>query len=388
MSLSSETRLEIRSALSLSSIFGLRMLAVFMLVPIFTAYTQTLQGATPLLMGVAMGIYGLTQAIFQIPLGTWSDKLGRKPIAMAGLLIFALGSLLGAFAHNITLMILARALQGVGAIGSTLMALLADLTSEKNRTKAMAAVGISIGLFSALAIGIGPLIASYFGLSGVFVTSTLLTGGSLLILCFLVPSSSVKNSTSLPKSFAELLQIALTNPTLLKLNLGIFLLHTIFTATFYACPLILKSLLPDTGSFYLLILGGSFILLFPLISYTEKNKKTSTAFSASVALLLISQVILTFFSTSLYFIAIALFLFFLGFNFLESILPSLVSKSATTSAKGTAMGIYSCSQFLGIFIGGLLAGSLFKWSGSQGIFIFTSVLSLLWLIITLKKSPT
>lgn len=381
---SSETRQEIQSTLSLSSIFGLRMLAVFMLVPIFTAYTQSLEGATPLLMGIAMGIYGLTQAIFQIPLGTWSDKLGRKPIAIVGLLIFAIGSLIGAFAHNITLMILARALQGVGAIGSTLMALLADLTSEKNRTKAMAAVGISMGLFSALAIGIGPIIASHFGLSGVFMTSTLLTGGSLLILCILVPSKPSTNATSLPKSFKELLQTALKTPQLLQLDLGIFLLHTIFTATFYACPLILKSLLPDTGTFYLLILGGSFLFLFPLISYSEKKQKTSLAFSASIALLVISQIILIFFSSSFYIIAAALFLFFIGFNFLESVLPSLVSKTATPATKGTAMGIYSCSQFLGIFIGGILAGSLFSFGGVQSIFVFTSILSFVWLVISKK----
>jgi predicted MFS family arabinose efflux permease len=385
---SPETRLEIQSTLSLSSIFGLRMLAVFMLIPIFTAYTQTLQGATPLLMGIAMGIYGLTQAIFQIPLGTWSDKFGRKPIAIIGLLIFALGSLMGAFAHSITIMILARALQGVGAIGSTLMALLADLTSEKNRTKAMAAVGISMGLFSALAIGVGPLIASHFGLSGVFFTSTLLTGGSLLILCFLVPSSPSIHSTYLPKSFKELIQTAIKTPSLLKLDLGIFLLHTIFTATFYACPLILKPLLADTGTFYLLILGGSFIFLFPLISQSEKKQKTSLAFSASIALLLISQIILIFFSASFYIIAFSLFLFFIGFNFLESILPSLISKSATPATKGTAMGIYSCSQFLGIFIGGTLAGTIFSWGGVQSIFIFTSILSFIWLLISIKHKKS
>jgi MFS family permease len=388
-SVSPEARQEIKAATSLASIFGLRMLGVFMFIPIFTAYTQNLSGATPFLIGVAMGVYGLTQAIFQLPLGAWSDKLGRKPIAILGLLIFALGSLIGAFADNIAWMILARALQGVGAIGSTLMALLADLTSEKHRTKAMALVGISMGVFSALAIVLGPVIATKSGLSGVFLTAALLTGASLLILCCFVPSPSQTTShptSYMPISFAQLCKTTLKNKTLLQLDLGIFLLHTIFTAMFYACPLILKPLLPDTGIFYLIILGGSFLLLFPCITHVEKNQKTSLALSLCVALLVVSQLALIFFHATLIAIGIALFFFFIAFNFLEAILPSLVSKTAPAKTKGTAMGVYSSAQFFGIFVGGTAAGSIFTWGGVQGIFIFTTILAILWLGVSIQKN--
>ncbi len=378
---------EIKAALSLSSIFGLRMLAVFMFVPIFTAYTQSLSGATPVSIGIAMGIYGLTQAVFQLPLGACSDKIGRKPIAAIGLLIFAAGSLIGAFTHHIGWMIVARALQGVGAIGSTLMALLADLTSEKNRTKAMALMGISMGIFSSAAIVLGPVIAVYYNLSGVFFTSTLLTLISLTILYLVVPTPSNHIPLNQANSLS-LFQLCLTtikNPVLLQLDLGILLLHAIFTSLFYACPLMLKPLIGDTSIFYLIILGGSFILLFPCIAIAEKYKKMPSALLANIILLLVSQVMLFFFHASILSIGFALFLFFIGFNFLEAALPSLVSKAAPPTTKGTAMGIYSSAQFLGIFIGGTTAGSLYSWNGVEGIFIFTSILSIIWIGFRLKN---
>lgn len=384
----SETRLEIKSALSLSSIFGLRMLAIFMFIPIFTAYTETLQGATPFLMGVAMGVYGLTQAIFQLPLGAWSDKSGRKPVIMTGMLLFAAGSLIGAFADNIHLMILARALQGTGAVGSTLMALLADLTSEKNRTKAMAGIGISMGLFSALAIITGPAVANHFGLSGVFVTSTLLTGGSLIILYLITPNPSTPiYPRTQSVSMIQLFRSVLKDPVLLQLDLGIFLLHAIFTAMFYACPLILKSLISDTAFFYLPILVVAFVLLFPCILFAERKKQMSHAFLISIAILFFSQILLTFFHNTLWVIGIALSIFFISFNFLEAALPSMVSKKATSKTKGTAMGIYSSAQFLGIFAGGTCAGFIFSLSGIIGVFIFTSFLAAIWLGMVVVFKP-
>lgn len=374
---------EIRSVLSLSGIFALRMLAVFMFVPIFTVYAITLHGATPMLIGVAIGVYGLMQAICQLPLGAWSDRLGRKPIIAVGLLLFMIGSIMGAFTDNITMMIVARTLQGAGAVGSTLIALLADLTSEKNRTKAMAVIGVSMGMSSALAIIAGPAIARHFGLSGVFITSALLALASLAVLYGITPcpqqhpqKSDFKRPTML-----QLFHSVLKQPALLQLDLGIFLLHAIFTALFFACPLILEPLLADTAYFYLIILGIAFLLLFPCIMIAEKKRVMPQAFILSVAILLMAQCILIFYHQTLFSIGIALALFFIGFNFLEAALPSLVSKTAPAHTKGTAMSVYSSAQFFGIFIGGTSAGVIYTMSGATGIFVFTAILAMIWLMI-------
>lgn len=377
-----DIKAEIKSALSLSGIFAFRMLAIFMFVPIFSVYAQTLSGATPFLIGIAIGIYGLTQAICQLPLGAFSDKLGRKPVIALGLIIFSIGSLIGAFADNITWLILARILQGAGAVGSTLIALLADLTSEKNRTKAMALMGVSMGLSSALAIIAGPAIASHFGLSGVFFTSVLLSIGSIGILYSIVPTPSSHPSHDFIEnvSFIHLFKKVLTEPKLLQLDLGIFLLHAIFTALFFVCPLILKNLIHDSAFFYLPIIGVAFLLLFPSIMIAEKKKKMPTAFLISIAILLLSQLSLLFFHKTLGLIGVALSVFFLGFNFLEAALPSLVSKAAPSHMKGTAMSVYSSAQFFGIFIGGTFAGIIYPFGGATGIFIFTSILALFWLL--------
>ena len=372
---------EIKSTLSLSGIFGLRMLAVFMFIPIFTLYASNLSNTSPFLIGIAVGIYGLTQAIFQLPLGAWSDRLGRKPIIATGLLIFAAGSIIGAFSDSINGLIVARALQGMGAVGSTLMALLADLTSTKNRTKAMAVMGISIGLSSALAIIAGPAIAAHYGLSGVFLTSALLTGGSLGILYGITPNPPITtDSQAQAIPVIQLFKSVLKEPTLLQLDLGIFLLHTLFTALFFVCPIILKPLIQDSTFFYLPILGVSFLLLFPCIIIAEK--RTFLAFTLSIVVLFISQFMLIFFHHTMGLIGIALSLFFLAFNFLEAALPSMISKAAPPEKKGTAMSVYSSAQFLGIFVGGTLAGIIYTYFHAKGIFIFTTLLTGIWLSMT------
>lgn len=352
-----------------------------MLVPIFSIYANKLNHATPALAGIAMGIYGLTQAIFQIPLGIWSDKIGRKPVITAGLLLFGLGSLLGATAHNIWLLIVARALQGAGAVGSTIIALLADVTSEKNRTKAMAVIGIAMGISSAAAIILGPAIASLWGFSGVFLSGAFLTLGSLLVL-----HSSFNNITENSLHFDKfqlryLVSSALKQPALLKLDFSIFALHAIFTAMFYTMPFLLKPILNNAATLYLPILLIAFILLFPCIFLAEKYKKMALAVRCSIVLILISQFMLAMFHPTLTLVSILVTLFFIGFNFLEAALPSLVSKTASTEAKGTAMGFYSSAQFLGIFIGGTLAGTFYPIVGIEGIFYITSFLAILWLFI-------
>lgn len=383
-----ETRLEIRSIFSLSSIFALRMLAVFMLVPVFTVYASSLEGASSFLIGIAIGIYGLVQATCQLPLGALSDKYNRKLIITLGLALFALGSLLAAWTDNIYLMIAARMLQGMGAVGSTLMALLADLTSEKNRTKAMAVLGISMGFSSALAMIVGPAIAAHYGLSGVFLASAFLAVGSIVILWGVTPHPAHTIALSI-KSFSmvTLFRQVLKEPLLLQWDMGIFLLHAIFTALFYACPLILKPLLSDTAYFYLIIIGITFVLLFPSISLAEKKRKTSQAFVISIILLLIAQCILLvscYFQPTLWNIGAALVLFFLGFNFLEAALPSMITKAAPPAMRGTAMSVYSCAQFLGIFVGGTLAGIAFSFGGVIAIFMLTTLFAIIWLSIALK----
>lgn len=385
---SPETRLEIRSILSLSSIFALRMLAVFMLIPVFTLYASSLKGASGFLIGIAIGIYGLVQAVCQLPLGAWSDKCNRKIIITLGLALFALGSLLAAWTDNIYLMIAARMLQGMGAVGSTLMALLADLTSEKNRTKAMAVLGISMGLSSALAMIAGPAIAAHYGLSGVFLASAFLALCSMVILWGITPQPTHTVALSVKSiSMITLFRQILKEPLLLQWDIGIFLLHAIFTALFYACPLILKPLLPDTAYFYLIIIGITFVLLFPSISLAEKKQKMPQAFVISIALLLVAQCILLiscYFSPTLWNIGTALVLFFLGFNFLEAALPSMITKVAPQAMRGTAMSVYSCAQFLGIFVGGIFAGIAYSFGGVIAVFILTTIFAIIWLSIALK----
>jgi MFS family permease len=382
-----EKHTELKSTLSLSTIFGLRMLAIFMYIPIFTAYTQNLKGSTPLLMGIALGVYGLTQAIFQIPFGAWSDRVGRKPMIFFGLFIFFIGSLIGIFAENIIWLILARALQGVGAVGSSLMALLADLTSQKNRTKAMAAIGVSMGIFSTLALISGPAIALHFGFSSVFLASALLTLISISILYGITPDPKPTVSMRRIFSLSVLFQSVLKNPYILSLNVGIFLLHAIFTALFYACSLLLKPLVHNASFFYLPVLMISFLFLFPCIYIAEKKKKTFLAFVSSIFILLLAQIILIYFPSNILFIGTALSFFFIGFNFLEASLPSMISKAATPESQGTAMGIYSSAQFFGIFVGGTSAGAIDSLGNTTTVLIFTACLSLIWLGVALAFPP-
>ena len=377
-------KLELRSVLSLSSIFALRMMAVFALVPVFTSYASTLSGVTPMLLGIAVGIYGLVQAIFQLPLGVLSDTKGRKYIATLGMLFFLIGSLLAAFSTNINYIILARILQGMGAIGSTLIALLADLTLDKNRTKAMAVMGISMGLASAIAIILGPWAANHGGLKEVFLWSAVFTFLSIIILNFITPNPTHISSISV--SWTKLVRTGLKDKILYPWHMSIFLLHVLFTAMFYAVPLLLKPLLPHAIPFYLWVLAISFFFLLPSIGWAERKKKTKEAFIFSIFVMLSAQIGLYFFHETRMQFGVSLILFFMGFNFLEALLPSIISRLASTKTRGTAMSIYSCSQFLGIFVGGIVAGCLDTIFGLESIFIFTGCLGAIWLFGGFKKA--
>jgi len=371
----------------IAAIFSCRMLGLFMLIPVFTIYANQLEGATPAGIGIALGSYGLSQGLLQIPFGILSDKYGRKPILTLGLILFAIGSLLGAMTHSIQGMIIARAIQGTGAIGSVLIALLADLTSDKQRTLAMAVIGASIGLSFGVAFIVSPFIASYSGLSGIFYFTILLILVALILLHTVIPTPAGTNIQSLSTSRLQRLKIILNNRDLIPLNLGIFCQHFILTAMFYIVPMQLEKIIQEgfiktSWHFYLPILFLSFLAMVPIIYISEQKKKSHIVFIASILITFLSQLSLLFGQLSWLLFSILIFFYFIGFNILEAQLPSMISKKADKKNKGTAMGVYSSCQFLGIFAGGTSAGLLYQIQGSQGIFIINAVIALFWIIIS------
>lgn len=384
---------ENRAVLSLATIFSFRMLGLFMILPIFSLYATHIQGATPTLIGIALGIYGLTQAILQIPFGMLSDRIGRKPVITLGLLIFALGSLVAAMSTSITGIILGRALQGGGAIGSTIIALTADLTRVENRTKAMAVIGLTIGLSFMLAMILGPLLNSWVHLSGIFWLTALLALLGIVILFVVVPNPprTVFHWDAQPA--LPLFKSILTNMELLRLNLGICLQHAILTASFIAIPIVLHQEIGlkenQQWLLYLSVLIASFFAMLPFIIIAEKKHKMKTIFLIAIATLAITQGILAFIHPSLSILSAALLLFFTAFTFLEASLPSLISKIAPSHSKGTAIGIYSSCQFLGIFLGGSIGGLVFSYFSVNGVFLFCTILAILWLLAaaSMQKPP-
>lgn len=376
-----------QATVAISAIFAFRMLGLFMLIPVFTVYARELNASTASLIGIALGVYGLTQGVLQIPFGFLSDKYGRKPVITLGLALFGLGSLLAVFSTNIYTMIFARSLQGAGAIGSTLIALLSDLTEDTARTKCMAFLGMTIGMSFSLAMLIGPPIAHHFHLSGIFVFTFCLSILALFILYTVVPTPSAQVFKPDVMLSPKLISTIIKDKALMRLNAGIFFQHAIFTALFYALPLILKGKVLTLWHFYLPIIIFGFLIALPLIIIGEKKHQLKSIFLLAIALILISQVSLIFVHDHLGTLATILLLFFTAFNVLEASLPSLVSKTAQIDRKGTAMGIYSSCQFLGIFIGGALSGYLYTHLGLKGIFYFTSCSALLWFALA-KSMPS
>ncbi|STY30850.1 transporter, major facilitator family [Legionella wadsworthii] len=363
------------------------MLGLFLLIPVFSIYADNLQGATPALIGLALGIYGLAQGLLQMPFGILSDKIGRKPIITMGLLLFALGSLFGALTHSIYGMIFARALQGTGAIGSVLIALLADLTPDEQRTRAMAVIGMSIGTSFSLAMVLSPALTHRFGLSGIFYLTTVLAITGIMILHFIIPKPVKERFHVDSETNPALLNQVISNLQLQRLNLGIFCQHFILTATFFAIPFILKKQvqlgnLTQQWHFYLPLMLIAFILMIPFIILAEKKKQMKSVFVFSVLFIAISQLFLAFSFENWISLCVLMLIYFVAFNILEAVLPSLVSKQANPNCKGTAMGVYSTSQFLGIFIGGALSGVLYQWNSNKGIFITNAVVSCLWLLVS------
>jgi len=380
---------EIRASLFLASVYGLRMLGMFLILPIFAIYASGLSGSpSQLQIGIALGIYGLTQAIFQIPFGMSSDFFGRKKVIYFGLFIFVLGSIIAGISTQIEGIIIGRAIQGAGAISAVLTALLSDLTSDEHRTKAMAIVGASIGLTFALSLVISPWLNNKIGVSGIFFMMAILSILAAIIIHFCIhePRRATKNTALNLKDFYTVLG----GVDLGRLNLGIFVLHVAQISMFMVIPfyLIQQGDLPlhDHWMIYLPILLGSFILIIPIIIFSEKLKQVKLTFLLSILILLLAQFSFIYFSNNLLGIAISLLIYFVGFNFLEASLPSLVSRIAPANQKGLALGVYNTSQSLGIFVGGFVGGLITTFYGYSGTFLFCGILIFIWFVFSLNMN--
>ncbi|QFU21236.1 MFS transporter [Shewanella eurypsychrophilus] len=380
------SKTEKKVAFSLASVFGLRMMGLFMIMPVFALYGQHLEGFSPLWVGIAIGAYGLTQAALQIPMGILSDKYGRKPIILIGLLVFALGSLVAANADTIYGVVAGRAIQGMGAIAAAVLALAADLTRDEQRTKVMAVIGMCIGFSFALSLLVGPIVAQHLGLSGIFAITAGLAVLGMIIVQVLVPNPISQAPKGDTVATPTKLKAMLKDPQLFRLDAGIFILHLVLTAVFVALPLDLV----DAGlikekhwMLYFPAFVAAFILMVPLIIIGVKKKNTKATFQVALMIMMVALGAMALFSNNLMVLSIAVVLFFTGFNYLEASLPSLIAKFCPVGDKGSAMGVYSTSQFLGAFCGGLLGGGAYQLVGAEGVFAVALVLMAIWLFLTL-----
>ena len=381
------TALEKRTVGSLALLYSFRMLGLFMVLPLLALYAADMPGATPSMIGLALGVYGLTQALLQIPFGWLSDQVGRKPVIVGGLLLFALGSIVAGLADSVYGIILGRTLQGAGAIASTVMALVADLTREEQRTKAMALVGMSIGLSFAVALVLGPVVAAAGGLSAVFWFTALLAIAGVAIVLLLVPKppqTGVEHADVGAR--AGLIGRSLRDPALLRLNFGVFTLHFILMACFLVVPGFLEqSAGIDRDRHWIVYLPAlllSIAGMVPMMILAERGGRLHQVFLVAIALVFAAVAALGFTSTTLVFY-IGLWVFFVGFNYLEATLPSLVSKAVFAGGKGTAMGVYSTCQFLGAFAGGAAGGWMLQHLGLAALVGVCLLLAALWWIIAL-----
>lgn len=375
-----------KTLVALASIMGIRMLGLFMILPVFSAAAIRFPNATPELVGLTLGIYGLTQAFFQLPLGMLSDHIGRKPVIFFGLLLLLIGSVIAARTHSIHILLFGRALQGAGAIGSTVLAFAADLTKESSRGKAMALMGLVIGFAFTLAMVLGPILNGLFQLSGIFWITALLSVFAIILLTVVIPAAPAVPKIS-DHTILQCLKITLSNKKLLALNFGIASLHAILTAMFLVLPIILSHRIKinmwHQVSLYLSVLFFSFIFALPLITISEKKNLTKIITAGAIITIIISEFLFCLYHHRFVEIALLLFVFFIAFTFLEATLPSLTSKIAPAHLKGTAMGVYSSCQFFGIFVGGAAGGYLLSKTNFVGVFLFAACMGLIWLAVIL-----
>jgi MFS family permease len=380
------TALEIRASVSLASIFALRLLGLFLILPVFAVYAQSIPGGTdPMLVGLALGIYGLTQGLLQIPYGAASDRWGRKPVIATGLVVFAAGSFIAALATDIVWTIVGRAIQGAGAISAAVTALIADSTRDAHRTKAMALVGASVALTFAGSLVLAPMLYPWMGVRGLFAMTGVLVVAAIGVLFWVVPAT--------PRAPAELkgedefsTRAALLDRQLLRLNAGIFVLHMVLMAMFVVLPVLLVQgglPLPQHWKIYFPVVMVSFALMAKPLIVAERRGLMRPLFIGSIVLVLAAQLGFLLRVDSVLWMALWLLIFFTGFNILEATLPSLVSRIAPASAKGLALGIYNTAQALGLFVGGALGGAIVARWGSEAVFVFAAIVTAAWWLIAL-----
>jgi MFS family permease len=377
------TPLELRASIGLSGIFGLRLLGMFVILPVFAIYAEHLPGGNDLtLVGIALGAYGLTQAILQIPFGWWSDRIGRKPVVYVGLVIFAIGSFVAALAPNIYIVILGRILQGAGAISAAVIAMTADLTRESQRAKAMAMIGSTIGASFALSLIVSPWLDRVIGVPGIFAMTGLLALAGMVVMWRFIPDAPAVPPA--PGRGLKDFWSVLRDPQLARLNWGIFALHAVLMALFIVVPFSLRDAgLPvaEHWKVYLPVMLGSFVLMLPPIMQAGKPELLRRWFIIAVALLLAGHLALPWLSGNLWLLSLFLLVFFVPFNVLEAMLPTLTTRLAPAHAKGTAIGLYSTIQFFGAFLGAVAGGVLYKHWGSGGVVVLDAVLLAIWLIL-------
>ena len=387
------TTIERRAVFGLSAIYGLRMFGLFLILPVLAIYADELPGSTPFLIGLTLGAYGIAQALLQIPFGLLSDKFGRKYLISIGLGIFIVGSLVAGFADDIYTMIVGRTLQGSGAIAAAVLALTADLTRENQRSKAMAIIGVSIGASFMLAFIVASPLVSFFGFSGLFFMTAALAMLAIIALWLYVPNQTPRSSRDVKfvaSDFVNLLQ----HKHLMRLNIGIFVLHSVLTAIFVVVPLLLNDRLElssdEHWKVYIPVMLGSIVFMVPLVKMSANKARLMRVFLSGIILLMVAQVILLVSPLdNVFSLAFCLLIFFIGFNTLEAMLPSLVTRVAPAAMKGTAVGIYNTFQFSGVFIGGAVGGYLMGNSGPNAVFAFCGILIVVWaLVVILSPQAT
>ena len=382
--------LELRAARSLASIYALRMLGLFLILPVFTLYAEQLPDSTPVLIGIAIGIYGLTQAVLQIPYGMLSDRIGRKPVIIGGMLIFAVGSMVAAEASSLFGIILGRALQGSGAVAAVLMATTADLTREDHRLKAMAIIGMTIGMSFALSMILGPLLNTFMGVPGIFWLTAILALSGVLLTIYWVPTPEKSRTHRDTAPVPELLWSVIRDVQLLRLDFGILCLHMVLTATFVALPLALRDLgglpAPDHWMIYLPVMVLAIVAMVPFVILAENKRKMKQVFVGAVFMVAACELALIWLSHWVFSTFLILVVFFTAFNVLEASLPSLVAKQSPPDRKGTAMGVYSSAQFFGAFLGGFAGGWMYHVAGAAGVFAFCAVSCGLWFLAAVSMN--